>query len=425
MSVDLDFDRQHLWHPYTSATNPQPVYPVAAASGCWLTLDDGRELLDGMSSWWAAVHGYNHPALNDALTTQLGKMAHVMFGGITHEPAVELGKRLLAITPEPLQHCFLADSGSVAMEVAIKMATQYQWQQGKPEKHRFMALRKGYHGDTSGTMALCDPDTGMHALFSGILPEHLFLPSPVTPFGEALREEDRQALTSAFEQHHAAVAALVLEPIVQGAGGMHFYSAEYLTLARELCDQYDILLIADEIATGFGRSGELFACNHAAIAPDIMAVGKALTGGYMTLAATLATADVANTISRDGGVMMHGPTFMGNPLACAVACASIDLLLDSPWQARVNAIAARAEATLAPLRANPAVADLRIMGAIAVVELIEPVAMEEITARFVEAGLWVRPFGKLVYLMPPFIMPEEEQALLFSRFKTVIEEYTA
>lgn len=406
-------DRAHVWHPYSAMGRAQPIYPVESAQGVRLKLADGRELIDGMSSWWCAIHGYNHPLLNAAIEAQLGKMAHVMFGGLTHPAAVRLAARLVALTPEPLQSVFFCDSGSVSVEVAMKMAIQYWHACNKPDKQQFLTIRRGYHGDTLGAMSVCDPVTGMHNLFSGVLAQQLFVDSPGCRFGEPCRDQDIEALGRQLQENHHRIAAVIMEPIVQGAGGMRFYSADYLQRVRALCDEHGVLLILDEIATGFGRTGKLFACEHAAVVPDIMCVGKALTGGYLTLAATLTTASVSDTISRgEPGVFMHGPTFMANPLACAVALASIDLLLDSPWQARIADIERGLRDGLEPCRSLTGVADVRVLGAIGVVELTEPVDMKAITGQFVAAGIWVRPFGKLVYLMPPYIIDRDDLATL-------------
>lgn len=417
----VNLDRRHIWHPYSAMHGDAPVYPVVSASGVRLRLADGRELIDGMASWWCAIHGYNHPLLNDAVRTQLDQMAHVMFGGLTHEPAIHLVDKLVSITPESLTAVFLADSGSVSVEVAMKMAIQYWHACGKPDKQRFASLRNGYHGDTFGAMSVCDPVTGMHSLFSEVLTRQFFVDAPSCGYGNAARKSDIDALEAVLKQHHPKIAALILEPIVQGAGGMRFYSADYLSRARQLCDQYEVLLIADEIATGFGRSGKLFGCEHAGISPDIMCIGKALTGGYMTLAATLATDHVAATI--DGGtpgVFMHGPTFMANPLACAVSLASIQLLENSDWLSSVERINKGLTAGLSRCLDYQQVVDVRTLGAIGVVELKEAVDMKSITGKFVDAGVWVRPFGKLVYLMPPYVINDEDLSQLCNAICKVV-----
>lgn len=420
----LAYDRAHLWHPYTGMADPLPVRAVASASGVRLRLHDGRELVDGMSSWWAAIHGYGHPVLVRALGEQARVMAHVMFGGLTHAPAVELARLLVELTPGPLTRVFFADSGSVSVEVAIKMAHQYWLSRGETGRTRLMTVRGGYHGDTFQAMSVCDPVTGMHHAFEGVVARQVFAPAPGPAFGQPWDEAHAAGFARLLRAHAGELAAVILEPVVQGAGGMRFYSPDYLRRVRELCDETGVLLIADEIATGFGRTGRLFACQWADVAPDILCLGKALTGGTMTLAATLATDHVADTISGGRlGTLMHGPTFMANPLACAVALASVRLLLDSPWQQRVAAVEAGLRRGLAPCAGLDTVADVRVLGAIGVVETRRPVDMAAIQDFFVSRGVWVRPFGRLVYLMPPYcIGPDDLERLTSAVARAVARE---
>ncbi|EGR1584500.1 adenosylmethionine--8-amino-7-oxononanoate transaminase [Vibrio parahaemolyticus] len=411
--MDLAFDRQHIWHPYTSTLTPLTCYPVASANGVHIKLEDGTELVDGMSSWWSTIHGYNHPHLNQAAHQQIDQVSHVMFGGITHQPAISLCKKLLSLAPNNLEHVFLADSGSVAVEVSLKMALQY-WHAKGERRPKFLTLRHGYHGDTFAAMSVTDPDNSMHSLYKGFLPEHIFAESPTCGYWDEWKPEDLTDFEDKIDSHHQELAAVILEPIVQGAGGMRIYHPEFLKGVRRLCDKYDLLLIADEIATGFGRTGKLFACEHADIQPDILCVGKALTGGYMTLSATLASKHVADTVcGGDAGCFMHGPTFMGNPLACAVATASLELIEQGDWQQQTQQIEMLFSELLPKLEEYDLVKNTRWLGAIGVVETHRPVNMETIQALFVEHGVWIRPFGKLIYMMPPFISkPEDIEKLI-------------
>ena len=415
------FERDHVWHPYASMPGSLPALPVASAQGVRLTLEDGRQLIDGMASWWAVIHGYNHPVLNQALRDQLERMAHVMFGGLTHHSATELAALLVELSPRPLDQVFFCDSGSVSVEVAIKMALQYWQARGETRRWRLLTVRGGYHGDTFGAMSVCDPVTGMHHLFQGMLPGQLFAPRPDCSSDAGWNENHIAEFKALLEQHHQEIAAVILEPLVQGAGGMRFYCPTYLRRVRSLCDEYDVLLILDEIATGFGRTGSLFACQQADVVPDIMCLGKALTGGYMSMAATLTTREVAGTISR-AGPFMHGPTFMANPLACAVARASIRLLLGSPWPQRVKHMESRLRGGLEACRGMPGVQDVRVLGAIGVIEFAEPVDMAWIQPRLVERGVWLRPFGRLLYTMPPFVIGDEDLDRVTQAMTDVVAE---
>ncbi|MAD89692.1 MAG: adenosylmethionine--8-amino-7-oxononanoate transaminase [Pseudoalteromonas sp.] len=408
--IDIKFDKQHIWHPYTSIGDPLPVYGVTHTEQNKLYLDDGTELIDGMASWWSAIHGYNHPKIVSAIQDQAQTMCHVMFGGITHAPAVELCKKLVAISPEPLQKVFLADSGSVSVEVAIKMALQYWISKGQTNKTKLMTAKKGYHGDTFAAMSVCDPVNSMHSMYQGFLPEHIFVEAPKAGFYDNEDEAELAALEQAFEQHNGEVAAFIIEPIVQNAGGMNFYHPSYLKKLRALCDKYHVLLILDEIATGFGRTGKMFACEHANISPDIMCIGKGLTGGAMTLSATLATEEVAVGISQgEAGVLMHGPTFMGNPLACSAANASLKLLEENDWLSQINQIEQTMNTHLSQCSELDAVEDVRVLGGIGVVQVIRSVDVAKIQKYFIrEHKVWIRPFGKLIYIMPPYISTNDD-----------------
>lgn len=417
----LQFDKAHIWHPYASIDNPLEVFFVESAEGVRIRLGDGRQLIDGMASWWSVIHGYRNPHLVQALKDQAEQLSHVMFGGLTHKPAIELARLLIGIAPAGLNRVFFCDSGSVAVEVAMKMAMQFSFAEGCVDKNHFLTIRSGYHGDTFHAMAVCDPVGGMHAIYHGVLPRYYFADAPKCRFADVWQEGDIQSFHTLMLQHHKSLCAVILEPIVQGAGGMRFYHPEYLRRVRQLCDEFKVLLIADEIATGFGRSGAMFACDHAGIVPDILCLGKALTGGYLTLAAVLATEQVGHVISRDKpGVFMHGPTFMANPLACGVAIRSIQLLLEMDWKACIMRIEQGLLQGLEPCLKLSGVRDVRVLGAIGVVELERPVDMERIQKLFVDNGVWVRPFGRLVYVMPPYVISDGDLAFLTAALCRVV-----
>ncbi len=419
----IDFDKAHILHPYATSTSPVDMYLVKSAKGVYLELEDGKKLIDGMSSWWSAIHGYNVTALNNAASQQLSKMSHVMFGGLTHEPAIKLSQTLLGITHSNLEHIFFSDSGSVSVEVALKMALQYHSSQGNKQKTKILSFNKGYHGDTFGAMSVCDPVTGMHTAFEGVLHKNIFVQEPQCRFDEEWKESDITAFKSTLQHHHKEIAAVIIEPIVQGAGGMRMYAAKFLKRIRELTEEFGVLLILDEIATGFGRTGKLFAYEHADVSCDILCVGKALTGGYMSLAATLTSKKVMQGIETDGNILMHGPTFMANPLACAVANASLELLLASSWQENVQKIERQLKKELDTCNTLQIVKEVRVLGAIGVVELHEEVNLEFMTSLFVEKGVWLRPFLNLVYIMPPYIINHEELHALTTAIYEVIEAY--
>jgi adenosylmethionine-8-amino-7-oxononanoate aminotransferase len=418
-----EFDREHILHPYAPATPATEMYMVKSASGVYLELDSGEKIIDGMSSWWSVIHGYNVPELNAAATEQLSKMSHVMFGGLTHESAIHLAEKLIKITDESLEHIFFSDSGSVSVEVALKMAFQYFNSQGNKQKTKILSFSKGYHGDTFGAMSVCDPVTGMHSAFEGILHKNIFCEEPMCSFDSEWDEKYIADFKEKIEKHHEEIAAVIIEPVVQGAGGMRIYSPLLLKRVRELCTQYDVLLILDEIATGFGRTGKLFAYEYAEIAPDILCVGKALTGGYLSLAATLTSKKVIQGVEANGNILMHGPTFMANPLACAVANASLELLLNSSWQERVRSIESQLLEELGKCSKLPLVKEVRVLGAIGVVELHKEIDLAWMTPEFIARGVWVRPFLNLVYIMPPFVISTEELTTLTSAIFEVVAAF--
>ncbi|WP_119968331.1 adenosylmethionine--8-amino-7-oxononanoate transaminase [Shewanella japonica] len=424
-NIDFEFDKKHIWHPYTSMHNAAKVTGVVSAQGCELTLSDGQVVIDGTSSWWACIHGYNRPEIIEAMQYQLTTLSHVMFGGITHAPAVNLCKRLVDMTSPNLTKVFLADSGSIAVEVAMKMAMQHWQGKNQFKKQRILTVKRGYHGDTFAAMSVCDPDNGMHTMFGDAVTEQLFAPAPTSTFGETLAENDTAALEAILQQHHHNIAALIIEPIMQAAGGMHFYSAEYLKAIRQLCDQYNVLLILDEIATGFGRIGKLFAYEYAEIEADILCLGKALTGGYISLAATICSDEVANGVSDSpAGVFMHGPTFMGNPLACSAADASLKILQTGQWQHQVDAIEKQMKQELAEAIEFEHVIDVRVLGSVGVIEMNSAINTGALQQAFIKLGVWIRPFGHILYITPPYTISSEQLTTLTQALKTIAKNIT-
>ncbi|OBT11802.1 adenosylmethionine--8-amino-7-oxononanoate transaminase [Shewanella sp. UCD-FRSSP16_17] len=424
-NIDFEFDKKHIWHPYTSMHNAAKVTGVVSAEGCELTLSDGQVVIDGTSSWWACIHGYNRPEIIEAMQYQLTTLSHVMFGGITHAPAVNLCKRLVDMTSPNLTKVFLADSGSIAVEVAMKMAMQYWQGKNQFKKQRILTVKRGYHGDTFAAMSVCDPDNGMHTMFGDAVTEQLFAPAPTSSFGETLADNDTAALEAILQQHHHNIAALIIEPIMQAAGGMHFYSAEYLKAIRQLCDQYNVLLILDEIATGFGRIGKLFAYEYAEIEADILCLGKALTGGYISLAATICSDEVANGVSDSpAGVFMHGPTFMGNPLACSAADASLKILQTGQWQHQVDAIEKQMKQELAEAIEFEHVIDVRVLGSVGVIEMNSAINTGALQQAFIKLGVWIRPFGHVLYITPPYTISSEQLTTLTQALKTIAKNIT-
>lgn len=421
--IDLQFDRDHLWHPYTSMANALPTYGVVSAEGVELQLEDGTKLIDGTSSWWACVHGYSHPKIVAAMQQQTAQLSHVMFGGITHRPAVELARLLIEMTSPRLTKVFLADSGSIAVEVAMKMALQYWQGKAKPNKQKILTVKNGYHGDTFAAMSVCDPEGGMHTMFGELVTKQLFAPAPQSRFDDDFNPKELSEIANLFEDNHQQIAALLIEPIMQGAGGMRFYHPEYLRSLRKLCDKYDVLLILDEIATGFGRTGKLFAYEHSGIEADILCLGKALTGGYISLAATICSDEVAQGVSDSpAGVFMHGPTFMANPLACSAAIASLELLKENHWQGQVRAIESQLKQELADAIDYPNVKDVRVLGSIGVLEMNATLNTAELQQQFVDLGVWIRPFSNLIYIMPPYCISSSQLSKLTHAMKTVAKQ---